>query len=316
MYQFGQRVSEQFLCLIQLLTFQCPFHFFNLFNRNECQQLQALNNVLVRNIPPVLVKFVWCCLFCIQPNCTLFGLTHFLAFRVQEQGNGHCIGIFSELPANQFRTAEHVCPLVIAAELHVTAVILEQLVEVIALHNHIVEFEECQTPFHPLLVAFVGQHPVDAKASTNFPQNVNIVQVQQPVAIVNHNRLIFGEVNKAAHLLFKAVNIVLNGFLCHHFPHIGLAGRVANHCRTAANQDNWLVSSHLQPLHQTQCHEVSNVQAVSSRVEANVECCFSVVDEFCNFCLIGHLCNQATPFQFFKYCHVFHTTFLKICSGA
>ena len=50
--------------------------------------------------------------------------------------------ILAQLAANQFCSAQHVAPLVIAAKLHVAAVPFEQLIEIIALHNHVVEFQE------------------------------------------------------------------------------------------------------------------------------------------------------------------------------
>ena len=47
--------------------------------------------------------------------------------------------VLAEFSSDQLCTAEHVAPLVIAAELHVAAVSLEQLVEVVALHQHVVK---------------------------------------------------------------------------------------------------------------------------------------------------------------------------------
>ena len=46
--------------------------------------------------------------------------------------------------------ASPIAPLVVAAELHIAAVILEQMVEVVALHDHVVELQEAQTLFHVL----------------------------------------------------------------------------------------------------------------------------------------------------------------------
>ena len=64
---------------------------------------------------------------------------HLLSLRIQKQGDGHSVCILAQLPADQFCTAQHVGPLVVAAELHIAAVFLVQLIEVIALHNHVVE---------------------------------------------------------------------------------------------------------------------------------------------------------------------------------
>ncbi|MNO08641.1 hypothetical protein D3C81_2314000 [compost metagenome] len=52
------------------------------------------------------------------------------------------MGILAELSADQFGSAKHVAPLVITTKLHVAAMALEQLVEIVALHDHIVKFQE------------------------------------------------------------------------------------------------------------------------------------------------------------------------------
>ena len=148
------------------------------------------------------------------------------------------------------------------------------------------------------------EHAVHAEVSTHVAEHVHIVQIQQPVAVVDNNCLIFRKIDEPAHLLLEAVHVVLNGFLGHHFPHVGFAGGVADHCRAAADQNDRLVPCHLESLHQAQCHEVSHVQAVCGRVEANVKGCLAGVDQFLDLLFIGHLGDQAPSFQFFKYCHV------------
>ena len=75
-------------------------------------------------------------------SLTFFGFTHFLALGICEQGNGHCVGVLTEFFTDEFRSAKHIAPLVVTAELHITTVIFEQVVEVVTLHNHIVEFKE------------------------------------------------------------------------------------------------------------------------------------------------------------------------------
>ena len=50
--------------------------------------------------------------------------------------------IFSKLSSDQFSTTQHVGPLVVSAKLHVTAVFLIQHIEIVALHDHVVKFQE------------------------------------------------------------------------------------------------------------------------------------------------------------------------------
>ncbi len=106
------------------------------------------------------------------------------------------------------------------------------------------------------------------------------------------------EIDEAAHLLFEAVYVVLNGFWCHHLSHIGTTGWITDHGRTTADQRNRLVSCHLQTFHQTQCHKMSHMQTVSCRVKTDIKYRFSIVDEFLDFFLVGYLCDQTAGNQF------------------
>ena len=55
----------------------------------------------------------------------------------------------------------HIAPLIVAAKLHIAAVVLEHVVEVVALHDHVVELEEGQALLHALLIAPVSYTHLD-----------------------------------------------------------------------------------------------------------------------------------------------------------
>ena len=78
-------------------------------------------------------------------------------------------------------------PLIVAAELHVAAVVLEQIVEIVALHYHIVEFKEGKTLFHSLLVALGAKHIVDGEAGADLAQKLDIIKVEKPIGVVYHH---------------------------------------------------------------------------------------------------------------------------------
>ena len=172
------------------------------------------------------------------------------------------------------------------------------MVEVVALHDHVVEFQEGQALLHALLVAFGAQHVVHAEAGANFTQQLNVVQVQQPVSVVQHHGLAFAKLNKALHLALKALGVMVNVFFGQHFAHVGTARRVTDHGGAAANQGNGLIACHLQALHQGQGHKVAGGQAVGCAVKADVESSLAVVDYFLDFFLVRYLGNQAAGFQF------------------
>ena len=72
-------------------------------------------------------------------------------------------------------------------------------------------------------------------------EHFNVIQVQKPVRVVDHDRLIgvfvgfrFLKVDKPPHLFNKAVNIVLDRLFRHHLPHIRAPRGVADHAGSAA----------------------------------------------------------------------------------
>ena len=52
--------------------------------------------------------------------------------------------------------------------------------------------------------------------SSHFTQEIDVIQIQQPVRIVDHHGLSFGKIDKTAHLLLEAVAVVLNRIHSHH----------------------------------------------------------------------------------------------------
>ena len=87
------------------------------------------------------------------------------------------MSVLAELFADKLRAAQHIRPLVVAAELHITAVFLIKHIEIVALHYHIVELEEGKSALHSLLVALKGEHFVYREASSHFSENINIIEV-------------------------------------------------------------------------------------------------------------------------------------------
>ena len=64
-----------------------------------------------------------------------------------QQRDGHCVSVLAELAANKLCAAQHIRPLIVAAKLHIAAVVLEHVVEVVALHDHVVKLKEAEKPF-------------------------------------------------------------------------------------------------------------------------------------------------------------------------
>ena len=175
-HEFGKLVCEHFLLFIYAAVVPL-LHLGNLIERNEGEHLYALHDVGVVYVAPVLVELVWRGLVFVKPYCALGCLAHLLALAVEQQGDRHGIGVFAALLADKLGAGEHVAPLVVAAELHVAAVVLVQIPEVVCLHYHVVELEEGKALLHALLVALCTQHVVYRKARAHFAQEIDIVEL-------------------------------------------------------------------------------------------------------------------------------------------
>ncbi len=137
------------------------------------------------------------------------------------------------------------------------------------------------------------------------PEKLDIVQVCEPLRVVYHKSLSFTKINKTAHLLFEAVTVVLNRLRRHHLAHVRPSGRIADHARAAANQGNRLISSHLEPLHQAERHEVAHMEAVCRRVKSDIKGSLSVVYHLPDLFFVRHLGDQSAGYQFFINFHVY-----------
>ena len=292
-------ICKHLFSLVELCALHCSLHFLDLLNGEEGKKLQALDNIAVAHVSPVLEELVGRGLFGVKPYSALFGLAHLLALGVCKEGDGHSVSVLCKLLSDKLCAAQHICPLVVAAELHIAAVLPEQHIEIVALHYHVVEFKEGKTSFHSLLVALECKHLVYREASAYLSENVNIVKVKEPVAVVYKNSLVLGKVDESCHLLLEALNIVVDGFGSHHFSHIGLARGVAYHCGAAADKHDRLVSCHLKSFHKAKRHKVTNVKAVRCGVKADVEGSLSVVYHLADFLFIGYLSDKPSSGKFF-----------------
>ena len=288
-------------------------HFVDLLKWQEGQHADALHDIRIVDIAPVLVEVIRACFIRIQPNSIAGRLSHLFPLRVGQESDCHGIGLLVQLAPDQFTAAEHVAPLIVAAELQIAAIMLEQIVEVIALHDHVVELKEAEPLLHALLIALRAQHIVDGEMGTNLPQQLHIVQIKQPVGIVDHHRFSFAEVNEAFHLPLKTLGVMVDIFPRQHFTHVGSSGGISDHGSAAADQRDRFVPGHLKALHQRQRHEVSGRQAVGRAVKADVKDRFSAVDQIPDHLFICNLRNQTARNEFFINPHFVFTPLYVYC---
>ena len=174
--QFGHFVGQDHFGFVNGGAFQVAQAAYFVHGQ-EGKQAQALLYIGVVDVSPVLVEIVGGEFLRIQPYGAAYGLTHFLALAVGQQGVGHAVGRLTVLPADQFHAGNHVGPLVVAAQFHDTVIFLVQGIEVIGLHNHVVHFKEGQSGVagQSVLVAVSCQHTVYGEMDAHGTQHIHVV---------------------------------------------------------------------------------------------------------------------------------------------
>ena len=208
------------------------------------------------------------------------------------------------LAADQIRAGQHVAPLIVAAHLQTAAVVLKELQEVVALHQHVVELQEGQAALQTLLVALGRQHAVDGKQRADIADEIDIAQAAQPVGVVDDQRLVVAKLDKAGQLRLDAGDVVIDGFHGHHLAHIGFAAGVANHGRCTAHQGDGLVARALHVRHGDDGDEVAEVQAGGGGVKAYVEGSGFALQLLVQIVFKGYLGDESAFLQGVKNMHM------------
>ena len=231
----------------------------------------------------------------------------------EQELEGHGKGGLTLLAADQIRAGEDVAPLVVAAHFDAAAVTTEQLQEIVALHQHVVEFQEGQAFFHALLVALGGQHAVDGEVDADLAQEVDVVQVRQPVRVVDDERLVVGEIQEAAHLLLDALDVVVDVLTGEHLAQLALAGGVAHQAGASAHQRDGTMARALHMRHGHDRDVVTDVQGVRGRIEADIEGDLFAAQHLVKIVLINRLRDEASLAQHIHnvFSHCFVSPFLK-----
>ena len=302
MNHLGDLKGQHALGLVDLLAGQRA-QAAHLVHGQEGEQPQEALHVLVTHVAPILVELKGRGARGIQPQGALFGLAHLLAVVRHDELAGEGEGVLVLLAADEVRAGEHVAPLVVPAHLQAAAVVFEQLEEVIALHEHVVEFQERQARFHAALVAFGGQHAVDAEQGADLAQKIHIVEVQQPVAVIDHDGLAFAEIQEAGELLLDAADVFADGFAAHHLAHVALAAGIADHGGAAAAQGDRPVPGALQMRHGHDGDVVAHMQAVRRGVKAHVEGHGLALQRLVEVVLKGDLRDETALLEHVQYVH-------------
>ena len=299
MYQLGYFISQYLLGLINSSILQAA-QTMNLLHRQEGQKCQALLHISIVHIAPVLIEIIDRSLFLIQPESTASSFAHLLAIALGQQSKGKAINRIASLATGKLYTANNIGPLIIATHFQLQIVATMKLQEVIGLHNHVVELQEGQALFHTVLVALSCQHTVNSKMRSYIPQQLNVVQLAEPISVVDNQSLVIAEIKKSSHLLLEAIAIVLNILVGKHLAHIGTTRWITYSTSTAAYQANRTMTCSLHMGHNHQAQKMTYMKAVCCWIKTYIEGYLLVSQHLPHFVLVGALGNIASFLQYIK----------------
>ena len=161
----------------------------DLFHGKKGKKRQKPLHIPVIRIDPELIIFIGRGTLGIQPDRSLLGLPHLPSVRRHDEGKGHAVGLFSFETANEIDPRHDVPPLITSSHLNQTVVVLEEMPEIVGLEQLIVKFDEGKSGFQADLHRLRRQHPVDAEMDADIPEKIDVVELGQPIGIVQEKGL-------------------------------------------------------------------------------------------------------------------------------
>ena len=287
--------GEYLLCLVEFRALQF-FQALNLFNRQFGEQPQEATDIGVLGIAPVLPVAIGREHVGIEPHRARCRLAHLGARRGREQRTGQPVELCTVGAATEFDPVDDVAPLVGAAQLQRAAIFAVKLHEIIGLKDHVVEFEERQVlfPLKPDLHALEGQHPIDGEMAAIVAQEVDIFEIIEPVAVVDHDGigLAGAECQELREYGLDAVEIRVDHFVGQQGARFVAKARVADPRCAAAHQCDRLVAGLLQPAQQHDLDQAAGVEARRRRIEADIARQQPFQQTLIEACIVGGLVDE------------------------
>ena len=279
------------------------FEVFDFFHGEEGEVLQVFHDIAVVLVEPELVEFVRACLLRIEPYGAACCLTEFRAVSLEHQRDGEAVSIGDAFGlSEEFYAVCDVAPLVSAADLQLYIVIVIEHLEVDGLEDLVREFRERNARIQSGCDDILGQHRVDIEKLAVIAEEVQKGNLGQPVIVVDHAETVFAE--EILHLFFQAFCIMLDLF--HRLEHtLGFsARRITNRSRAAADQDDRMMTSELETLHNHERNQMTDVHAVTGWIDAAIEGNRLLPYELVQALFIRLLVDSAAPLQFINNIHV------------
>ena len=189
---FGRFKSKYLFGFVYFLVLQ-NFQTVNLIHRQIREYPQTFTNFGIANIAKILIVIVSREFIFIYPNGIPLRFSHFFTRRIRNNRTGKPKQFRIITAPSEFCARNDVSPLVSSGNLGTAAVFLQQNTKIIPLKKHIVKFKKRHRlfTFKTTFYAVHRQHPVDGITGADIPQEFQIVNVFEPVIVVNHQRIIF-----------------------------------------------------------------------------------------------------------------------------
>ncbi len=149
-----------------------------------------------------------------------------------------------------------------------------QLAEVVALQDHVVEFEEGQRmlALQPDPHRIEAQHAVDGEMRADVAQQRDVAERAQPVVVVGHDRIgrAVAEAQERIEAAADAGHVGGDLLVGEQLARLVLAGGVADPRGAAAHQHQRPMAVALQQAQDHDLHQAADMQAVGGAVEADI----------------------------------------------
>ncbi len=180
----------------------------------------------------------------------------------------------------------------------------QQLAEVVALQDAVVELEERQPllTLQPQAHAVEREHPVDAEMRPDLAQQLDIAEFVEPVGVVRHDCVggAVAEAQKWLDVAADARHVACDLRVAQQLPRLLAEGRVADARRAAAHQRHRPVAVALKQPQQHDLHHVADMQAVRGAIEADIAADHAGAQCRTQRLVIGALVDEAARGRFGK----------------
>ena len=203
--------------------------------------------------------------------------------------------------AAEIDAVDDVAPLVRAAHLQVAAEAARQLDVVVGLQDHVVEFDERQflLALEAQLHRIHRQHAVDREVPADLAQHLDVVELGQPLGIVDHHRVGFprAEVDELVEGGADRCLVGVDLLVGEELARLVAAGRIADAGGAAAHQRDRLVAGRLQPVQHHDRQQMADMERGRRAVVADIGDGLQLRREGVEPGRVGNLVDEATGGQ-------------------